>query len=117
MIEEEAEIRQHFERLQEGGTFLLMSDGTHRPIKVPVVAFELARWVEGSDRIQTHDMDGVTEQEVRKAFGLAPDEYPGDCLEVTAQQVEWLTSIGFDIDMDVYKYSVGIYDASAVSLS
>lgn len=33
---------------------------------------------------------GIGPAKIRKIFGLKPDEYPGDCLEITPEQWKWI---------------------------
>jgi hypothetical protein len=53
-------------------------------------------------------MPGVGEDDVRKVFGLEPEEPPGDCLEVEREHVEWLGQVvkGVHVSLDVFDYFV-----------
>ena len=55
-------------------------------------------------------LPSTTEDEVRQAFGLSADEYPGDCLEVSEQHINWLkTKTSVPIDLERYDYFVAIH--------
>lgn len=79
--------------------------------KMNKMKFDLAWYAKDGDEpmgevlIQT-----ATAELVRQAFSLGEDEYPGDCLEVTERQVEWLqkqTSI--PIDLNKFDYFVELW--------
>jgi hypothetical protein len=51
----------------------------------------------------------TTIENVRAAFGLGDDDYPGDCLIVNESHIEWLSSqTAEQIDLDEYDYSVDV---------
>lgn len=79
--------------------------------KSMVIGFEL-EWFNRTDDefVGAADLPQTTEDEVRKAFGLADGEYPGDCLEVTEKHVDWLkTKIDVPVQLDKYEYFVAIF--------
>lgn len=63
----------------------------------------------GDDLMQGLVEIDTTEDEIRTAFGLAKDEYPGDC-EVKPEHLEWLKSkTNQEINLDIFDYFVEIY--------
>jgi hypothetical protein len=72
--------------------------------------FELTWYPKSADDFAGEvDLD-VTEGEVRRAFGLAAGEYPGDCLEVSQDHVAWLAAVSnLAIDLGQYDYSVCVF--------
>jgi hypothetical protein len=56
---------------------------------------------------------GVGEDDVRKAFSLKSDEYPGDCLEVGEEHLGWLKQVipHLDVQLDLFEYYVEVAKA------
>jgi hypothetical protein len=72
-------------------------------------------WFEkdGNGLIGESLLPGVTDDNVRAAFGLEPDEYPGDCLEVSVDILPWLKprAIGIKVELDQFDYFVEACDS------
>jgi len=53
--------------------------------------FELTWWKKGHEEFDGKlDLPDVTENDVRHAFNLQPESYPGDCLMVRRKQLKWV---------------------------
>jgi hypothetical protein len=76
------------------------------------IGFELEWFNRSGDEhiVGEAPLPSTTEDEVRKAFGLAADDYPGDCLEVSENHIEWLkTKTDVPIDLTKYEYFVAVF--------
>lgn len=71
------------------------------------IVYSLAWYEKDGDKyIDEVGLPDVGEDDVRHHFSLNKDDPPGDCLEVTKEQLEWLKSSGVSIDLDTYAYFV-----------
>jgi len=61
----------------------------------------------GDELLSEDLLENVTEDEVREVFKLHPDAYPGDCLIVEEEHLDWLARHGHpELDLDTYTYFV-----------
>lgn len=58
------------------------------------------------------DLTGVEADEVRAAWGLEPGDYPGDCLRVDEDHLDWLAARGLSADLETYDYFVEIKETT-----
>lgn len=73
--------------------------------------FYLGRYGKETDEVfeETY-LPSATADDVRKAFGLKPADYPGDCLLVGKEHLEWLkTQTHVTIDLDRFEYMVEVF--------
>jgi len=71
--------------------------------------FSLAWYDKESDTFVGEMLLPVDANEVRRIFNLSPDEYPGDCLKVEREHVNWLFALTHNqINLDKFDYFVEV---------
>lgn len=64
-------------------------------------------WYDEDNLVGEVELANTSEDDVRAAFNLEPGEYPGDCLDVTVSQVDFVRQrTGVVPDLHNYKYFV-----------
>jgi hypothetical protein len=72
--------------------------------------FYLGKYGKDTDEVfESVYLPKATADSVRRAFALEPDDYPGDCLFIKPEHLEWLsTQIEVEIDLEKFDYSVDV---------